>query len=98
MTPPSRLGRLTAPIAFRGAPGLDIEVARADGSGRRLLVAGPAHDPDWTPDGRLIYTKGAFGGPRRIFISDGGTERQLIPEATAPVRPSYSDSQAVWLR
>ena len=85
-------------IAFRGEPGLDIEVARADGSGRRLLVAGPAHDPDWTPDGRLIYTKGSFDGPTRIFISDGGTERQLIPDATAPARPSYRDSQAVWLR
>ena len=72
-------------IAFRGEPRLDIEVARADGSGRRLLVAGPAHYPDWTPDGRLIYTKGSFDGPMRIFISDGGTERQLIPDATAPV-------------
>ena len=54
--------------------------------------------PDWTPDGRLIYTKGQRDGPRRIFISDGGTERQLIPDATAPARPSYRDSQAVWLR
>ena len=85
-------------IAFRGEPGLDIEVARADGSGRRLSVAGPAHDPDWTPDGRLIYTKGPFDGPTRIFISDGGTERQLIPEATAPARPTYGDWSAVWLR
>ena len=85
-------------IAFRGEPGLDIEVARADGSGRRLLVAGPAHDPDWTPDGRLIYTKGSFDGPARIFISDGGTERQLIPDATSPARPTYRDWSAVWLR
>jgi Tol biopolymer transport system component len=85
-------------IAFRGEPGLNIEVARADGSGRRLLGAGPAHDPDWTPDGRLIYTKGPFNGPTRIFISDGGTERQLIPEAIAPARPNYGDWSAVWLR
>ena len=85
-------------IAFRSEPGLDIEVARTDGSGRRLLVAGPAHDPDWTSDGRLIYTKGPTFGPTRIFISDGGTERQLIPDATAPARPTYSDSSAVWLR
>jgi Tol biopolymer transport system component len=83
-------------IAFRSDGG--IEVARADGSGRRLRVPGPAFDPDWTPDGRLIYTKGPFGGPGRIFISDGGTERQLIPDATAPARPTYSDSSAVWLR
>ena len=62
-------------------------------------MAGPAHDPDWTPDGRLIYTKGPFNGPTpRIFISDGGTERQLIPEAIAPARPTYGDWSAVWLR
>ncbi|HYN06143.1 MAG TPA: hypothetical protein VES67_02025 [Vicinamibacterales bacterium] len=83
-------------IAFVSA--LSIHVVRADGSGRRLRVPAPAAHPDWTPDGRLIYTKGPWDGPRRIFISDGGTERQLIPDATAPARPSYSDSQAVWLR
>jgi Tol biopolymer transport system component len=83
-------------IAFMSHRG--IEVARADGSGRHFRVPAPVHDPDWTPDGRLIYSKGSYDGPRRIFISDGGTERQLIPDATAPARPSYSDSQAVWLR
>ena len=81
-----------------GSAQFSIHVARADGSGRRLRVPAPAAYPDWTPDGRLIYTKGPHDGPRRIFISDGGTERQLIPDATAPARPSYSDSQAVWLR
>ena len=40
------------------ARGNSIHVARADGSGRRLRVPGSAFDPDWTPDGRLIYTKG----------------------------------------
>ena len=61
-----------------------IEVVRADGAGRHLRVPGPAVDPDWTPDGRLIYTKGRpFEAGARIFISDGGTERQLIPDATA---------------
>jgi Tol biopolymer transport system component len=88
-------------IAFVSGPGpeaFSIHVIRADGSGRRLRVPAPATYPDWTPDGRLIYTKGRWDGPSRIFISDGGTERQLIPEATAPARPSYHDSQAVWLR
>jgi TolB protein len=83
-------------IAFRSDQG--IEVARADGSGRHLRLPGPAFDPDWTPDGRLIYTKGPFDGPTRIFISDGGAERQLIPDAIAPARHSYRDSMAVWLR
>ena len=90
-------------IAFVGQAGggsaqFSIHVVRADGSGRRLRVPAPAAYPDLTPDGRLIYTKGPWDGTRRIFISDGGTERQLIPDATAPARPSYSDSQAVWLR
>ena len=86
-------------IAFgNGGPNSGIEVARADGSGRHLRVPGPATDPDWTPDGRLIYTKGTYPGPTRIFIRDGGTERQLIPDATAPARPSYRDWSVVWLR
>jgi Tol biopolymer transport system component len=80
------------------ARGHSIHVARADGSARQLRVPGPAFDPDWTPDGRLIYTKNRFSPSSRIFISDGGTERQLIPDATAPARPSYSDSSAVWRR
>ena len=89
-------------IAFVSDPGgqpFSIHVVRADGSGRRLRVPAPAFDPDWTPDGRLIYAKGERPfGPSRIFINDGGTERQLIPDAIAPARPSYGDSQPVWLR
>jgi Tol biopolymer transport system component len=77
-----------------------IDVSNADGSGQRTRVAGPATFPDWTPDGRLIFTKSPSGewyGPgQRIFISDGGLERQLIPEAAAPARSSYSDRQATW--
>ena len=79
-----------------------IDVSNADGSGRRTRVAGPATFPDWTPDGRLIFTKDPSGdwyGPgQRIFISDGGLERQLIPEAAAPASSSYSDRQATWRR
>ena len=83
------------------ARGHSIHVARADGSGRQLRVPGPAYDPDWTPDGRLIYTRtkgDRFAPSSRIFISDSGTERQLIPDAVAPARPSYRDWLAVWRR
>ena len=83
-------------VAFVSHSG--IELAGADGSGRRLHVAGPVHEPDWTPDGRLIYTKGTYPGPMRIFITDGGSERQLIPDATAPARAAYRDWHAVWLK
>ena len=88
-------------IAFVTPAG--IEVARSDGAGRRLLVPGPARDPDWTPDGRLIFTRSTtpvadLGAPARIFITDGMVERQLIPDVEAPFVAGYADSQPVWLR
>lgn len=58
--------------------------------------------PDWTPTGELIYSwftvpgKPWDGKGLRIFAS--GSDRQLIPEATAPVNPDYSDRQPVWSR
>ena len=75
----------------------------ADGSGERLLVADYATGVDWTPDAPLIFTRSPSGGwaapGRRVFVSDGGVDRQLIPEVAAPARfPGYSDSQATWLR
>jgi Tol biopolymer transport system component len=85
-------------IAFASNSGVGI--VAVDGSGERLQVAGRVEDVDWTPDGRLIFTKwmtGNFEGPRRIFISDGG-ERQLIPDASAPVRANYQDSEVTWRR
>jgi Tol biopolymer transport system component len=42
-------------IAF--ATNAGIEVAQADGSGRRLLVPGAAREPDWTPDGRVVFVR-----------------------------------------
>jgi Tol biopolymer transport system component len=84
-------------IAFVSHAG--IGVVSPDGSAQRLQVAGNVADVKWTPDGRLIYTRPAGGtGGGRIFISDGSGERQLIPEATAPLRTAYLDMQAVWRR
>ena len=87
-------------IAFvTGLPG-GIGVVGADGSGQRQLLAGHFRDVDWTPDGRLIFTRAmtanTWEGPSRVFISDGG-ERQLIPDAT-PARQIYRDWQVAWLR
>ena len=79
-----------------------IDVSNADGSGLRTRVAGPATFPHWTPDGRVIFTTAPagnwYGRGQRVFISDGGVERQLIPEAVGPALPSYSDRQATWRR
>jgi len=88
-------------IAFVTTSG-GIDVSNADGSGRRSRVAGPAVWVDWTPDGRLIFTKSQsrdwYGPGQRIFISDGGAERQLIPDAAAPARSTYSDRHPAWRR
>ena len=89
-------------IAFVTQPG-DIGVVNPDGSGQRLRLAGQARDVDWTPDGRLIFTRSPSSADwitpgRRIFVSAGGLERQLIPDAGAPARPGYSDSHARWRR
>jgi Tol biopolymer transport system component len=77
-----------------------VGVVTADGTQRRLLHAGDARDVDWTPDGRLIFARFTSGSnsPSRIFVSDGGSERQLIPDATSPARPGYSDFEVAWRR
>jgi TolB protein len=89
-------------IAFLSHGG--IEVASVDGLGRHLRIATAAHvtSIDWAPNG-WIFTRQAdsaagFDAPTRIFISDGGPERQLIPDASAPQRTDYRDSDAVWRR
>jgi len=88
-------------IAFVPQSG-SIGVSDADGSGQRVGAAGPATSVDWTPDGRLVFTRSAsrdrMGPGQRIFINDHGDERQLIPEASSPVRPDYSDRQIAWRR
>jgi hypothetical protein len=83
-------------IAFISHAGIGI--VSPDGSAERLQVAGEIDDVEWTPDGRLIYTRSARGSGGRIFINDGGAERQLIPEATAPLRAAYLDMEVVWRR
>lgn len=85
-------------VAFLTRSG--IGVVDADGSGENRPVVGEILDVDWTADGRLIFTRPItpnYGGPSRIFIIDGG-ERQLIPDATAPARTDYRDSQVAWVR
>jgi Tol biopolymer transport system component len=87
-------------IAFVAAD--SVGVMNADGSGLRLRVADQATGVDWTPDAQLIITRSPSGDwtapGRRVFVSDGARERQLIPDLPAPARPGYSDSQATWRR
>lgn len=88
-----------AHVAFYNIAG--IAIANADGTGWRVQVAGRVYGPEWTPDGRLLYHKArsSNGGCQcRIFVRDGASERQLIPDATAPSVQTYSDTRAVWAR
>jgi hypothetical protein len=79
-------------IAFHGSGG--IEALGADGSGRRVVVPGAfLRVSSWTPNGGLLFSR-----DRRVFVSEGGTERQLIPDAEAPAVTGYWDSDAVWSR
>lgn len=66
-----------------GAP--EIEVARADGSGRRRVTRNRADDfgPAWSPDGRrLLYTHGPDGA-HDVYVmdADGSHVRNLTPGA-----------------
>ena len=87
-------------IAYVSTSG--IGVVNADGAGPLTRVAGEVREVDWTPDGRLIFTRAQSSNwlspGRRIFISDGSGDRQLIPEASPPAHAGYSDSQAAWRR
>jgi Tol biopolymer transport system component len=88
-------------IAFASLPGLGT--AAADGTGRVDVDGTIGYsdvDVDWTPDGHLIFSRFLAGshGPSRIFIAEGGLVRQLIPDATNPVRPDYHDRHPVWLK
>ena len=64
---------------------------RPDGSGERMLL--PGHpltetDPSWTPDGRIVFARGAKSASGRgIFIVDanGRSLRRLHPYGGDPV-------------
>jgi hypothetical protein len=91
------------------APGGD-EIALVTHSGLRIItpdggvrraIGGIFGGVDYTPEGHLIYAKAvsnSWSGPARIFIRADGLERQLIPEATAPVVAGYRDYNVVYLR
>ena len=55
----------------------------------------------WTPDGRLAFSAQDaydFRARARLYVNDAAGLRQLIPEATAPVRTPYRDLGLAWRR
>jgi Tol biopolymer transport system component len=66
-------------IAFVTARG--IEVIRPDGRNRRTLVAPPAGEPDWSPDGRRV----AYVAAGRIWtVRADGTGRRRLQRGYSP--------------
>jgi TolB protein len=60
-----------------------IFVMRADGTGKRRLVAGPYSQPDWAPNGRrLVLTR--TRKPSGIFTWQRGTLRRLTSGGSSP--------------
>jgi Tol biopolymer transport system component len=68
--------------------------------------AAHAAAPDWSPDGRAMlfeiyeFVSGGveLSGPTRIFVTEGETDRQLIPGVAAPANPDYRDFDPAWSR
>ena len=67
-----------ARVVFTGAAG-GLWTARLDGRGRQRLIAGIAHDPRWSPDGRWIaYTLTVDSVSRVELIHPDGTDRHVF--------------------
>lgn len=81
-------------LAFEGRDYRDeragLYVMAADGTRRRLLVAGDVHDPAWSPDGtRVAFSMRAKGRTAAIYVVNGAGVRRLTDEIDAR-RPSWS--------
>ena len=87
-----------ATIAFYSWQFSGIGLVNADGSGMRTHLSADWSYPEWTPDGRLMFSRNIGGSRNRVFISEGASGRQLIPDAVAPAKSQYSDCCAVWAR
>jgi len=74
-------------IAFGDADGL--VVSEPDGSGRRIVVSGPAYDPAWSPDMRHIAY---FHEGIHVVSAAGGGDTTVSPQrlATPTEQPAWS--------
>ena len=80
-----------------------IDAVNVDGSNLRTVVNN-GFWADWSADGLFAFTRRTGPGPAplgafetRIFVaSEGGAQRQLIPDAVRPAVALYGDSQPEW--
>jgi Tol biopolymer transport system component len=79
-----------------------IATVNADGSGWRTVVSGRVIYPDWLASG-FVFVRYTGEGPtslggweHRIFASEGGMERQVVPDVANGRK--YLDSHPDWTR
>ena len=76
-----------------------IGLVDANGPAQPTFLQVSGEDARWAPDGSILFSALNDTGRRRVFIiTETGSPRQLIPEATAPSNPAYQDCCAVWAR
>lgn len=84
-------------IAFV-TPSRDIAAVNPDGSGRALLVEGPADDSDpaWSPDGSMLAFSSDRDGDQEIYVMDAenGAIRQLTHNQLADRAPTWAPTGA----
>jgi len=92
--PPAPAATLTGRIAFpvwnREASQYDTYVAKADGSGRTLVVA-EMHQPDFSPDGEWIAVNGERHEHLNLFlVRPNGSELKEITQNIEDALPEWS--------
>jgi Tol biopolymer transport system component len=79
-------------------PSYDIATVEPDGSGRAMLVEGPADDSDpaWSPDGSMLAFSSDRDGDREIYVMDAknGAIDQLTHNSIADWDPTWAPTGA----
>jgi hypothetical protein len=67
-------------------------VVHPDGTGFRLVVAGSAQQPAWSPDSsQIVYVRYDQGGAStlRLAAADGSSDRELPLPVVEPFSPTW---------
>jgi Tol biopolymer transport system component len=81
-------GTKLAYVALRDFQSVGVYVSNADGSDPRLVFAGPATWPEWSPNSEQIAYRGPSGSALLVSNADGSDER--VVSRGGPARIIYS--------